>query len=775
VSPISSLLSPGTTVELRERLELALTASRTGVWEWDIKAKKLFWSPECFTIMGMHEFDGSLNTFMGHVYPDDQAQIIERAKSAVECRGEYQTEFRILRSNGKLAWIANHGRARFDESGRATHLVGIVQDITEKKNAISALQDSQLRLSALVDSAMDAVVTIDENQRIVLFNATAERIFGYTQQQMMGQTLDMLLPARFRTGHAAHIRAFSQTGVTTRRMGSLGTVSGMHADGHEFPLEASISQLRVAGQMYFTAILRDISERKKAEENIRESESRFRQLAENIQDVFYLYDCQTNRVVYLSPAYEKIWGRPCSHVYDNVQAWMDAVHPEDAERVRASEAELHSGKPFQIDYRIVRPDGVIRSIRDRAYPVQDADGHFRRVAGVAKDLTENFEMEERLRRAQKLEAVGQLAGGIAHDFNNILGGLLGYTELSMLSPELNQRTRDYLDHVLKGIHRARDLIRQILAFSRGRESALKPLQLQPLAKEVLKLLRATIPATISIEERIELSCPRVMGDPAQVHQLLMNLCTNAYQAMESGKGVLSVELYVLDRERLQKRQPPVDLDSAVCLCVRDNGIGMTPETQRRVYEPFFTTKPEGKGTGLGLSIVQRIVAQMNGEIRMKSEYMKGTEFELIFPCAPSNTNSISVSTMRLPLGSRKARILLVDDEVTLVQLGAEILGSMGHEVTAFSSSIKALTAVTADPFAFDLLITDLAMPNLSGYQLIDEIRKLNPSIPVILASGNAEFEAGQHADVRVECILNKPVSVAEYGEAVDRCLKGGSQ
>ena len=287
-----------------------------------------------------------------------------------------------------------------------------------------------------------------------------------------------------------------------------------------------------AGHIVGTAnIGQDVTERSRAEAALRESEVQFRQVVENIRGVFWMVDTEHNRLLYVSPNYEAVWGRTCASLHANPGNWLESIHPEDRERVRQATITKQTRGDYDETYRITRPDGAVRWIRDRAFPIRDQAGAVHRVVGTAEDITEYRTLEEQFRQAQKMEAIGTLAGGVAHDFNNMLAAINGYAELAQMSLKDNPDVREHLGAVLQAASRATDLVRQILAFSRQHQPQRRPIQLRPVVAESLKLLRATIPSTIEFDTTLATDAPTVLADATQIHQVLMNLGTNAWHAM----------------------------------------------------------------------------------------------------------------------------------------------------------------------------------------------------------------------------------------------------
>lgn len=397
--------------------------------------------------------------------------------------------------------------------------------------------------------------------------------------------------------------------------------------------------------------------------------------------------------------------------------------------------------------------------------------YFRDISSQKRAEEEKNTLETQLRQAQKIEAIGTLAGGIAHDFNNILTPILGYSEMAMEALPPDSPAVADIQEVVCAANRAKELILQILTFSRQAEQEWKPLKIQFVLKEALKLLRASIPTTIEIEQRIDPHCGAVFADSTQIHQIIMNLCTNAYHAMQKSGGILAVSLdeVELGREELGSK---INLEPGpyVRLEVTDNGVGMNRVTMGKIFEPYFTTKPKGKGTGLGLSVVHGIMKSCGGEITVYSEPDLGTTFHLYFPVIKEdNLAPADDISVQIPTGNE--RILLVDDEEIIVKLGMQILKKLGYQVTTFTNSEEALHTFMHKPESFDLLITDLTMPRITGMQLAREALNIRADIPIILCSGFSELMNAEKAkSFGIREYIMKPIIKKDLAQVVRRVL-----
>jgi PAS domain S-box-containing protein len=404
-------------------------------------------------------------------------------------------------------------------------------------------------------------------------------------------------------------------------------------------------------------------------------------------------------------------------------------------------------------------------------PIRDDCGKIINYVAIGRDVTHEVRLEKQLRQAQRMEAIGSLAGGVAHDFNNILAAIIGYVELAKLDIMAQSPVGEKLEKVLKASLRAKDLVKQILSFSRQTEFEMKPIQIGLITKEVLKLLRATIPSTIEIRQKIESESASLMADPTQIHQLLMNLCTNATHAMEKGGGVLeiSTETIKLDAKNVNGYQELIP-GHYLKLTVSDTGHGMDRDTLERLFDPFFTTKGPAKGTGMGLAVVQGIVKRHKGAISVESEPGKGSSFEIILPQTDVKIPRIVTAPESLPKG--KERILYVDDEEFLVDLGRQFFELLGYQAVCVTNPIKALEVFCKQPDSFDLVITDMTMPKMTGISLARKIIEIRPNLPIILTTGFSHQLSVENrfSEIGIKAQLMKPLALKDLAATVRKVL-----
>jgi len=507
-------------------------------------------------------------------------------------------------------------------------------------------------------------------------------------------------------------------------------------------------------------------------EQVRQAEENYRNIFENAVEGIFQSDL-LGRYLSVSPSLALMNGYVSPEAMiaevDDIRTRC-YVNPEDRDRFVRLLLEQGTVKGFEVER--IRRDGSKFWVSVSGRLIRDDQNRPSIIEGFAIDISNRKNLESQLRQAQKMEAIGTLAGGIAHDFKNILGVIIGCTELATVKVPETSEGQIYLKKVLEAGARATKLVNQILTFSRQGESEIKPIYLGRIVKETMKFIRATLPATIDIRENVQPDSGPAMADPTQIHQVLMNLCTNAAQAMQPRGGVLTIELEEIILAKDDARNGSnTGMQPFVRLRVQDTGHGLSAETAERIFDPFFTTKPVGEGTGLGLSVVHGIIKKHNGSISVESEPGQGAMFEILLPAVdPGLINTMEI--LSPPPATGAGRILLVDDDRMLVDTLADMLKDMGYTVTATHKSLDARDTFRADPDAFDAVITDLTMPELTGIDLARDILHIAPGMPVILCTGFSEEVLPERAHAAgISEILLKPVVRADLARAIAKVLE----
>ena len=538
--------------------------------------------------------------------------------------------------------------------------------------------------------------------------------------------------------------------------------------------------ITLLGMLTIAGLLRQLRRVEAGERALRESEERYALAMEGANEGHWDWDVATDRL-FLSPKMKTLGGQSAGSAITTRTAWLAqiVIHPDDMPRFDAALRDHFEGSTphYECEYRVRQPDGEWRWVLARGRCLRDAADRPYRFVGSAIDVSaekqaqvDKEHLEAQLRQSQKMEAMGTLAGGIAHDFNNILGAILGYGELAYQHSAEGSALRRYLDNVMHAAGRAKTLVERILGFSRSGLGERVPVNVQSVIEETLELLAGSLPAGIRLEKTLEAGEAAVIGDATHLHQVAMNLCTNALHAMERG-GVLSV---VLERVELSEQRAlsrgTLSPGAYVRLVVSDTGTGIPPVVLERMFDPFFTTKGVGEGTGLGLSLVHGIVSELGGAIDVATRAGKGTKFEIWLPVAGEAGKPAVEAVRELPRGHGET-VMIVDDERPLVALAKEMLAALGYQPVGFESSSAALQAFRAEPQRFDLILTDEAMPDLVGTELAHEIRRIQPTLPIILMSGHGGAQLTRRAAaVGAKEVLRKPLQGRDLAESLARVL-----
>ncbi len=673
--------------------------------------------------------------------------------------------------------------------GFAGGVGGVVWRVQHNKLALKderlrqqeALARERARSAALTESTNDLVCFATADGTVLQLNEGGRLMLGLSPEPEPGPTLvsDLLPPDRQSLFSGQILPRLLQEGRWTEE------TSLRHRLGHDVPVHAVATLHRSPdGAFQFVSLLaRDITETKRAQRALQESEDRFRRTFEQAA-VGIAHLAPDGRFLWVNERFCEIAGRPRAAAL--ALRWDEVMHPEDIPAGRQRWQELIVGRvpSYAAEVRITRPEAAPVWVRMTVSLARGNEGAPDYLIAVAEDITRRklaeanqAQLETQLRQAQKMEAIGTLAGGIAHDFNNILAAIIPCAHLAKEDAGQNPAVQEGLDQILKAAERAKGLVQQILAFSRQQKQERRSIQLQPVVQEALKLLRSALPATIEIDARIEEAAPPVLADPVQMHQVLMNLATNAAHAMRGQSGRLTVELGVLTAtEWLCRQLPDLRPGPCVCLRVRDNGHGMDEATLKRVFDPFFTTKGPGEGTGLGLAVVHGIVKNHDGAIDVSSALGRGTEFTIYLPALPP-ANPVPAAAPPVPAaaGSRPGRgehILFVDDEPALCTVGRKGLERMGFQVTTRPNAMEAFADFEAHPDRYDAVVTDLTMPGMTGMDLAMRILQLKPGAVILLTTGHGGVwtpEAVRRLGIAE--LIPKPLSPTTLAEAVSRALK----
>lgn len=708
-----------------------------------------------------------LNSRQFYVDPDERDRLIAllRKNGILE-----NFETRIKRKNGKQIWL-HYKVYPFDYEGEAAFFITCI-DITERKQI-----ELQLRkLSAAVEQSPISIIITDKEGDIEYVNPAFVNTTGYRAGEVAGRNLRMFKTPERPDEYYRNIWKTISEGAVWQ-----GEFHSRKKNGELFWEKTTIGPITEAGGeiSHFIALNEDITEKRSIEHALQQSEEKYRKLVEgSIQGVIIAQD-DPLRISYASQPMEAITGyTPEELVGLSARQVSDMVHPEDRDIFFAQFRKRLAGKKKKPrrDYRILHKNGsfvwvAVHSTAIEYNRTPATQTVFLDITNYKKAETQKEKLEEQLRQAQKLETIGTLAAGIAHDFNNILTPILGYAEMAKLRMIASDPNNQYLDSIVKAAHRAKKLIAQILTFNRQAAQQQKPVSLHPIVTDVMSLLIPSIPAGISVRQLLSVPCAEILADPEQMHQVVMNLCTNAVQAMQKKGGTLTVGLKpVHSTLRMAKAWPGLKPGlEYIRLTICDTGIGISKKNLERIFEPFFSTKPPDKGTGLGLSVVHGIIQSHHGTITIHSKPGKGTAVHVYFPLG--NRNICSEKPENAVAGSENESILVIDDETAVTETISHMLDQLGYHAVTGNDSVQAVTLFSENPSGFELVITDLFMPEMNGFDVAEKVRAAQPGVPVIIIAGNdKDIDREQLRLSDISTVLVKPVAFSELAAAVRKAL-----
>jgi two-component system cell cycle sensor histidine kinase/response regulator CckA len=699
------------------------------VWEADARTLQLsFVNRRAEELLGypVAQWLNAPNFLLDHVHPDDHEEAAAHFRAATTTEEDQTLTYRMLAADGRVVWMRNELRGIRDAEGSIRKLRGLMLDITERKQA----EEARARLASIVESSEDAIISKSCDGVIQSWNRGAEMLYGYTASEMIGQSVYLLAPQ----DRASEVASLLERVSRGERVEHHETVR-VRKDGRLTNVSVSISPVKDArGSVVGAAsIARDITERKRAEEALRQSEERFRSFIENVPLGVYR-TTPDGRVLMANPALLGMLGYGSFQELASRNLEHEGFEPADARSVFREQIEREGEvKGFEAAWK--RQDGSAVSVREYARVVRASDGSVLCYDGVVEDITERRRLEQQLRQAQKMEAIGRLAGGVAHDFNNLLTIVNGYSDLILERLSAVDPMRPQVEEIKKAGERAAKLTRQLLAFSRRQVLAPQILDLNAVVSNMDKMLRRLIGEDIDVVAILEPELGRVKADPGQLEQVIMNLAVNARDAMPEG-GTLTLETANVELDEVYaSRHVPVTPGSYVMLAISDTGCGMDAETQAHIFEPFFTTKVEEKGTGLGLATVYGIVKQSGGYIWPYSELGRGTIFKIYLPRVYQPAERSPADRGRMDRCTGSETILVVEDEATVRALVRRVLESNGYSVLEASRAAEALAICQQHPGEIHLSLTDVVMPQTGGREFARRLGFLRPGTKILYMSG----------------------------------------
>ena len=648
----------------------------------------------------------------------------------------------------------------YDHHGNIIGAIEAIRDITEKKQAENDLKKERETLFNILESNPHGIALIDNKDRYTYINPEFTNITGYTLKD---------IPTKqewFKKAYPDE-NYRKQILITWKNDKKQTDVNKTRGTNREFRIQCKNKEIKyIEFRSTFLknktiSVLTDVTESRITQKALMENEEKLKAIFQANPDPLVVYDVN-GYPLYMNSAFSKVFGWTLNELRGKRIPFV----PEDQIKItKLKIKEIYEfGNPVSFETTRLSKDGKIIDVLLSASIIKNIQGIHNGLVVNLKDNTERKKLEAQLQQAQKMEAIGTLAGGIAHDFNNILFPVLGHTEILMHEIPENSPVHDRLKKIYNGAIRARDLVKQILTFSRQDSFELKSIRLQPVIKEAVTFIRSTIPATIDITYDISDKCGNIKADPTQIYQIIINLSTNAYHAMEEKGGELKIKL---EQVKSDQAGMPVRPGSYACLTVSDTGTGMDKEVAGKIFDPFFTTKEKGKGTGMGLSVVHGIVESMNGFIHVDTEPGSGTEFKLYFPVEKHRANKNEIKSEISATANIKT-IMLIDDEEPVVSVEKHMLEILGYNVASFTSSVKAIQIFEENPHQFDMVITDMAMPKISGAELSGRIIKIRPDIPILMCTGFSEKMSEEKAfAIGIKGLLIKPVEIIELAQKIN--------
>ncbi len=631
-----------------------------------------------------------------------------------------------------------------------------------------ALAESEERFEKTFSASADGITVTDlVTSRYININEGFTRIFGYTREEAVGRLAVELSIWAYPKDRDSLVQEIKRCG----RVRDFIAV-GRNKDGSFRTCSLSGEVVEISGNPSLVLVVRDITEQLRTERALREALERFSKSFMVSPDAICLCEVESRRFVEVNDSFLRLMGVSRGEALGHTARELGFyARREDEEHLARALRTEEGARGFEL--RIRRSNGEERTVLfSGEFMTLDGSEHclivLHDITELQRAASERALLQEQLQQAQKLEALGTLAGGIAHDFNNILTAIMAYSEMAVMDAEDPDEVRSHLDEVHKASLRARDLVRQILSFSRMKKAERRPVCIAEVVREAISLLRSSLPSTIHIlEEGLEGDQALVMADPTQLHQVIMNLGTNSTHAMRGRAGVLTFGLAQLpaDAPELDGARP-----ARVCIMVSDTGSGMSPEVLARLFEPFFTTKGQGEGTGLGMSVVHGIVQSHGGTIAVESQVGVGTSVRIELPLHTGELRSAEPAVGGLPQGRGEA-LLFIDDEPQICQFAQKMLTRLGYHVTSCTNPLEALGLLVPGQCGFALVVTDLTMPNMTGIELARRIRGGHPRLPILLSSGLPGMWNNERlAEVGINGLLTKPLSIQSLAGAVRRML-----
>lgn len=770
--------------KIEERHFVTLMSVSEAIIATDSKGRIELMNPEAERLTGWTQDEGCGRVLdeVFQVINEDTLQPVDIIATLYKFEGRLPSQnidLLLISKDGVECPISSSAAPIRIHNGDVLGSVIVFKDQTEKRLVERELRESEKKFQAIAESALDAVIMINNDGNVTYWSPSAEKMFGYSSSEIMGENVHkILMHEKYSEAYEKGFEAFRRTGKGPA-IGKVLELTAKHKSGRDIEIEIAVSAINIKEKYWASAIIRDITWRKQIESELINSRKRFDLLMNRLNDVVWTATGDGSKIIEVNNAFEKIYGITADELKSNPGLWLEMVHKDDQKIAKAAYKELFETGHYQAEYRIIRPDGEIRWLRDRRSLIYDDQNKAAQIGGIVNDITElkrNEEEKEKLQvqflKAQKMDAVGRLAGGVAHDFNNMLSIILGNTQMVLMKLKPSDSLYEELDEIQKASLRSADLVRQLLIFASRQTIAPQVLNLNEAISATLKMLKRLIGEDIEVLWKPDKNLWPVKIDPSQLDQILANLAVNSRDAIAGvGKLIIETKNICFDADYYA---PFFDIAPGdyVMLSVSDNGSGMNKETMDNIFEPFFTTKGPGKGTGLGLATVYGIAKQNKGFIKVYSEIGQGTTFKIYFPKATSAVDEIDdVQDLEIVRG-REETILLVEDEPQILSMLKRFLEGINYRVLIANNPMKALQLIKDYPERIHLVLTDVVMPDMNGRELVEQLMKIRPGMKCIFMSGYTADIIEHHVDIEENLLLvQKPLDVKQFSSKLREVLK----